>query len=177
MAADPVVMAQAFAAVRWPGKDVDQYRRYLEEQADGTRAVVVATVDGRFAGYLTVCWSSGYAPFRAAGVPEIVDLNVLPHFRRRGVASALMDAAEGLIAVRADVAGVGVGLYAAYAAADLIYLSRGYLPDGRGVAYGGAPVEPGTAVRVDDGLALMMTRRLRPDPGSRLAKGGPRADG
>ena len=154
-------MARAFAAVGWPGKSVDQFRRYVEEQAAGSRAVLVATVDGRFAGYLTVRWSSEYPPFRAAGVPEIVDLNVLPSFRRLRVASALMDTAENLVATASDAAGIGVGLYADYAPAHLMYLSRGYLPDGHGVAYRGASVEPGTSVRLDDDLVLMMTRRLR----------------
>jgi GNAT superfamily N-acetyltransferase len=158
---DPGPIAAAFAAIGWPGKGVEQYRRYLQEQRDGARPVLVATVDGRFAGYLTVCWASGYAPFRADGIAEIVDLNVLPEFRRRRVASAMMDAAEALIATRGDVAGIGVGLYADYAAAHLMYLRRGYLPDGRGVAYRGAPASPGSAVRVDDDLALMMTRGLR----------------
>ncbi|MFC0527109.1 GNAT family N-acetyltransferase [Phytohabitans kaempferiae] len=130
-------------------------------QQAGTRAAFVSWWDGGFAGYLTVRWTSDYAPFRAAGVPEIVDLNVLPQFRRRGIASTLMDAAEGLIATRSDTAGIGVGLYADYAAAHLMYLRRGYLPDGRGVAYRGANVEPAASVRVDDDLALMLIRRLR----------------
>jgi GNAT superfamily N-acetyltransferase len=160
-AADPGPIAAAFAAVGWPGKGVEQYQRYLREQADGARAVLVATVDGRFAGYLTVCWASGYAPFREDGIAEIVDLNVLPEFRRRGIGSALLDAAEALIATRGDVAGIGVGLYADYAAAHRMYLRRGYLPDGRGVACHGSPAAPGSTVRVDDDLALMMTRRLR----------------
>ena len=160
-AADPVPMAQAFAEVGWPGKSVDQYRRYLSEQTDGARAVFVARADGCFAGYVTVCFTSRYPPFDAAGVPEIVDLNVLPQFRRRRIASRLMDEAERLIVIKSDVAGIGVGLYADYAAAHLMYLRRGYLPDGRGVAYHGGTVEPGTSVRVDDDLVLMMTRRLR----------------
>jgi GNAT superfamily N-acetyltransferase len=161
VADDAVTIATEFAALGWPGKTVDQYRRYLDEQESGVRAVHVAFVDGAFAGYLTVCWDSFYTPFRDAGTPEITDLNVLPAFRRRGIASALMDVAEDLIAVRSAVGGIGVGLYAAYAAAHLMYLRRGYLPDGRGIAYRGMPSEPGAAVRVDDELALMMVRRLR----------------
>jgi GNAT superfamily N-acetyltransferase len=109
----------------------------------------------------TVCYASSYAPFRTAGIPEIVDLNVLPQFRRRRVASRLMDAAEDHLGISNDIAGIGVGLYADYAAAHLMYPRRGYLPDGRGVAYRGEPVEPGTSVPVDDDLALMMTRRVR----------------
>jgi GNAT superfamily N-acetyltransferase len=113
-----------------------------------------------FAGYVTVVWVSGYRPFAEAGIPEIQDLNVLPQFRRRGIASALMDAAEAAIATRAETAGIGVGLYADYGAAHLMYLRRGYLPDGRGIAYRGATVAPASRVPVDDDLVLMMARRL-----------------
>ena len=42
-----------------------------------------------------------------------------------------------------------------------MYLRRGYLPDGRGIAYQGATVDPGGSVRVDDDLTLMMLRPLR----------------
>jgi GNAT superfamily N-acetyltransferase len=158
---DPEPMAAAFAAIGWMGKNVAQYRRYLAEQETGSRAVFVAGVRGGFAGYLTVVWHSTYAPFEVAGIPEIVDLNVLPSFRRRGIGSALMDAAEDLIGARSDTAGIGVGLTADYTAAHLMYLRRGYLPDGRGLAYRGVPCRHGAAVRVGDDLALMMTRPLR----------------
>lgn len=138
-----------------------QYWRYLDEQAAGVRAVFVVWLGETFAGYLTVLWASDYAPFRAEGIPEIQDLNVLPTFRRRGIASMLMDAAEARIATGRGTAGIGVGLYADYAAAHLMYLRRGYLPDGRGVAYRGTTVPPGDPVRVDDDLVIMMTRPLR----------------
>jgi GNAT superfamily N-acetyltransferase len=170
--ADPTTIAQAFAALGWPGKTVDQYRRYLDEQTAGTRAVFVALFAGDFAGYLTVRWTSTYEPFRATGIPEIQDLNVLPRFRRRRIAWTLMDAAEALIATRSDVGGIGVGLYADYAAAHLMYLRRGYLPDGRGVAYRGTPVQPGASVRVDDDLVLMMTRHLRMPHGTAIRLAG-----
>lgn len=158
--ADVDLLPPAFAEVNWPGKTADQYRRYLAEQAAGTRSVLVASMDDTFAGYLTVAWQSGYRPFRSAGVPEIQDLNVLPRFRRRRVAWTLMDEAEDLISERSATAGIGVGLYADYSAAHLMYLRRGYLPDGRGVAYRGSVVLPGTSVRVDDNLVLMLIRRL-----------------
>jgi GNAT superfamily N-acetyltransferase len=153
---------RAFAAVGWPGKEADLYERYLAEQADGARIGLVAAADAACLGYVTVIWDSGYLPFRDAGIPEISDLNVLPQFRRQRVGSALMDAAELVIASHSTTAGLGVGLYADYAAAHLMYLKRGYLPDGRGIAYEFTPVLPGTTVLVDDELTLMMTRLLRP---------------
>lgn len=146
--------------LRWPGKTIGQYRRYLNEQAAGRRAVFVAYVGGRFAGYATVVWASEYPFFREAGIPEINDLNVLPDCRRQGVGSGLMDAAERVIAKCSLTSGIGVGLYADYAAAQRMYLRRGYLPDGRGLVYRNTVVGPGATVRVDDDLVIMMTRRL-----------------
>jgi GNAT superfamily N-acetyltransferase len=155
---DIETITAAFTAVGWPGKDAGLYTRYLREQEAGERLVLLAADD--LAGYLTVDLHSGYPPFREAGVPEITDLNVLPQRRRRGIATALMDVAESEIARRSATAGIGVGLYADYGPAHLMYLARGYRPDGRGVVYRGEQVEPGATVRVDDDLTLMMTRRV-----------------
>lgn len=102
-------LSAAFAALGWD-KPVAQFEGYAREHLDGERVVLVAEEDGGLAGYCTLQWVSGYPPFRAAGVPEIVDLNVLPHRRRRGVATALMDALELEAARRSDVVGLGVGL-------------------------------------------------------------------
>jgi GNAT superfamily N-acetyltransferase len=154
-------LAGAFAAANWPGKTADLYTGYLADQAAGGRVVLVAEVDRRAAGYLCVVWLSGYAPFRDAHTPEIVDFNVLPARRRQGLGTALMGAAESLIASRATVAGIGVGLSAEYAPALLLYLKRGYLPDGHGIAYGGQTVPVGGTLRLDDLATLMLTKRLR----------------
>jgi GNAT superfamily N-acetyltransferase len=150
----------AFAALGWPGKDHALYDRYLRDQEAGRRETRVARAGGRFAGYVTVVWEPDYPPFRAAGIPEISDLNVLPGHRNRGVGSALMDAAEEVAARRSTVAGLGVGLYADYGAAQRLYVRRGYLPDGRGLIYRDEIAAPGTTVCVDDDLLLMMTREL-----------------
>jgi GNAT superfamily N-acetyltransferase len=156
---DVDAIAAAFAAVRWPGKAVDLFQQYLAEQAAGDRVVLLAELDGGFAGYVWV-WRSGYGPFRAEDIPEIQDFNILPPLRRRGIGTALMDAAESAIAHRSPVAGLGCGLYAGYGAAMRLYIGRGYLPDGRGVAYGGQTIAPGDTIRVDDSAELMFTKRL-----------------
>jgi GNAT superfamily N-acetyltransferase len=153
-------VAAAFAAINWQ-KPASQYSRYLAEQARGERVVLVARAEGIFVGYLTSVWASTYPPFREAAIPEIQDFNVLPAFRRRGIGGQLMDAAETRIAARSPVAGIGVGLYAAYGAAQRLYVRRGYLPDGRGLMRLGQPVLPGAMVMVDDDLALYLTRKLQ----------------
>jgi GNAT superfamily N-acetyltransferase len=155
---DPEVVSAAFTALGWD-KPVSQYEKYLAEQRAGQRDVLVATVDDEFAGYVTVRWQSPYEPFN--GMPEIQDFNVLPKFRRRGIGTGLMDAAEALVAERSAVVGIGVGLYPDYGTAQRMYVRRGYLPDGRGLIYDGKQVPPGETVRNDDSATLMFTKSLR----------------
>ena len=154
---DPEVFAAAFTAIGW-NKPVQQYEKYLAEQEAGLRDVLVATVDEEFAGYVTVWWESPYEPFE--GIPEISDFNVLPKFRRRGIGSGLMDAAEARVAERSDVVGIDVGLYPDYGTAQRMYVRRGYIPDGRGLIYDGRQVPPMETVRNDDSACLMFTKSL-----------------
>jgi GNAT superfamily N-acetyltransferase len=157
---DAPVISDAFTAIGWD-KPVVQYERYYVETGRGERDVLVAWVGDSFAGYGTVVWESNYAPFRDAGIPEIVDLNVLPAFRRRGVASRLVDEAESRIARRSRVAGIAVGMYPDYGPAQRMYVVRGYVPDGRGLCCDGEPVSPLATVTNDDSLNLYLTRTLR----------------
>ncbi|MFI7063881.1 GNAT family N-acetyltransferase [Kribbella sp. NPDC050124] len=154
---DPEVISEAFSAIGW-NKPVSQYEKYLAEQRAGVRDVLVATVDEEYAGYVTVRWESPYQPFD--GIPEIQDFNVLPKFRRRGIGTALMDAAEALVAERSDVVAIGVGLYADYGTAQRMYVRRGYIPDGRGILYNLEQVPPGEMVRNDDDAILMFSKSL-----------------
>lgn len=153
-------IVEAFRRLGW-NKPSEQYERYLKEQELQFRDVYVAFVEGTYTGYLTICWRSSYEPFRADGIPEIVDFNVLPAFRRRAIGSRLMDHAENEIAKRSPVAGIGVGMTADYGAAQKLYVLRGYIPDGRGLQYKGQPVQHGETLTVDDSLVLYFTKRLR----------------
>lgn len=152
-------IADAFAALGWD-KPAGQYERYLTEQQRGERVVLVALLSDNFAGYVTIVWHSHYPPFATAGIPEVVDFNVLPHYRRRGIGSRLLDEAEQHIAERSPIAGIGVGLYLDYGAAQRLYVLRGYVPDGRGIYYTTQQVRPGQAVVVNDSLALFFTKKL-----------------
>lgn len=120
--------------------------------------VLIAFHNGRFAGYLTVMWSSDYQPFRAEGIPEIQDFNVLPHVRRMGIGTQLMGKAEEVIALRASAAGIGVGMTGDYGAAQRLYASRGYMPDGRGLVWRNEAVRYGQQITVDDDLVLHLVK-------------------
>lgn len=154
------VMVKRFADLVWAGKSEALFERYLQEQDGGERQCWVAYMDEQFAGYVTLRWVSGYVPFAEAGIPEIVDLNVLPAFRNGGIGNALLGRCEQEAGTRSTVVGIGVGLYADYGAAQRLYVKRGYVPDGRGVTYNGKFVVVGKRYAMDDCWALCFTKQL-----------------
>jgi ribosomal protein S18 acetylase RimI-like enzyme len=153
-------IAHAFQAIGW-NKPASQYERYLGQQELGVRDVYVAFVEGQFAGYLTICWESSYESFFVKSIPEIVDFNVLPTFRRMGIGTQLMDRAEREIAKISSVAGIGVGMTSDYGAAQKLYVLRGYIPDGLGLHWRDHHVHYHEDVIVDDNLALYLTKELK----------------
>jgi len=157
--ADAAIISKAFKEMGW-NKPVSQYSRYYEQQVRGEREVLLATLSGQFAAYLTILWQSQYQPFLKSGIPEIQDLNVLQKFRQRGIASRLMDDAEAIVASRHTEIGIGVGLHPGYNAAQRLYVKRGYVPDGYGVTYSYLPVSEGSQVLLDDELVLWFTKSL-----------------
>jgi GNAT superfamily N-acetyltransferase len=153
-------VAMAFQELGW-NKPVSQYERYLMEQALKARVVYVAFIETEFAGYLTICWKSSYEPFRERNIPEIVDFNVLPKFRRMGIGTQLMDRAESEIAKVHPIAGIGVGMTPDYGPAQRLYILRGYVPDGCGLHWRDHHVRYHEDITVDDDLALYLTKELK----------------
>lgn len=157
---DATRISQAFAEQGWH-KSVEQYRTYFEESQAGSRTVLIAeTENGAFAGYTTIVWQSHYPPFLEANVPEIVDFNVLIKYQRRGIGSALMDAAEALIAQRSNTAGIGFGLMHDYGNAQILYTKRGYIPDGRGIFSHGRWLKDGDKLTLGHDVALYLTKSV-----------------
>lgn len=153
-------IAAAFEELGW-NKPASQYTRYLMEQSLKMREMYIARLQGKFSGYVTVCWKSGYEPFQSRSIPEIMDFNVLPKFRRLGIGTQLMDRAEAEIARVSPVAGIGVGMTPDYGAAQRLYVLRGYVPDGNGLYFCGRPTHHGQAIKADDDLVLYLTKELR----------------
>jgi ribosomal protein S18 acetylase RimI-like enzyme len=156
---DPEAISSAFgdAGIRKP---LSRFQEYFAEQQAGTRNCFIAKLESVFAAYLTVNWRPTYSPFAQARIPEIQDLNVLPAFRRRGIANLLLDRAEKEIATRSDAVGISVGLHPGYNQAQRLYAKRGYIPDGRGVTYRNESVTEGMQVTLDDDLLLHLTKQL-----------------
>jgi GNAT superfamily N-acetyltransferase len=149
----------AFGEIGW-NKPASQYEQYWVGQLFRLRTVYVALLEGRFAGYLTICWKSSYEPFRKARIPEITDFNVLQKFRRLGIGTQLMNTAEEAISQVSRTAGIGVGLTPDYGAAQRLYVLGGYVPNGMGLHWKDHHIEHGEEIRVNDDLVLYLTKEL-----------------
>lgn len=82
-----------FKRNNWP-KPPSTFETYLKEQGLGERIAWIAFYQNEFAGYITLKWCSEYRPFQDKNIPEIIDFNVLPNMRCRGIGSELLKIAE-----------------------------------------------------------------------------------
>ena len=97
----------------------------------------------------------------AVNIPLIHQVAVAGPFRRQGVATMLMDAAEQLARDRGIATlGITVGLSGEYGPAQQLYGRRGYVPDGRGACQGQRPLRKGMLVTMDDDLIIWLTKHL-----------------
>lgn len=153
------LISEAFARQGWT-KTVEQYQTYYKLQQEGIRDVLLAELEGAFAGYLTIQWVSHYRPFKQAAIPEIVDFNILKKYQRRGIGSALMDEAEARIKRVSKRAGIGFGLTKDYGAAQILYIKRGYVPDGNGLVKDSISLAIGQTVEINHDLVICLTKLL-----------------
>lgn len=158
---DAQTIARAFteAGIHAPAQ---RFLDYHVEQRCGIRSCWVAWLDARVVGYVTLHWIPLYAAIAGKGIPEIQDLNVLPAYRRRGIASRLLERAEQEAFGRSAIVAIGVGLHPDGSGALRLYVKRGYVPDGLGVTYDDRYVQSGELVRVDGDLVLHLTKALAP---------------
>ena len=91
------------------------------------------------------------------GIPSIQDLNV-PSARHR-IRDARPGGAHGGSAI-GDLRHRG-GPAPGYNAAQVLYVKRGYVPDGLGVTYGNRFVREGETLPFDDSLALHFVKELK----------------
>ena len=156
---DCYLISKAFQMQGW-NKPESQYRAYFELQSKGVRDIIVAEAGNEFAGYLTIQWESDYSEFKKFGIPEIVDFNVLKRFQRKSVGTALMDEAEKRIRKSTKFAGIGVGQTADYGAAQILYVKRGYIPNGKGLCKNGVPIRFGEQLTMNDDIILYLVKEL-----------------
>lgn len=139
-------------------KPLDYIGRCWSENLNQERTTFVALLNDAFVGWGHLVYKPRYSFFYDNGIPEIQNFDVIPPYRKQGVGSQLIDAIERFAFDTHEVIGIRFGLFADYATAQRMYVKRGYIPDGRGIMYDNLPVVPGSHVRVDDDLALFLTK-------------------
>lgn len=139
----------------------DLFKKYLKEHSEKNRYVLLACSGGKMIGYVTLKYVSDYENFAQNNIPEIVDFNVVPRFRKQGIGRKLLKRIES-VAKKSGYAqiGIGVGLSEDYGAAQRLYVKMNYIPDATGLHYDAKPVQKGTTVRVDDSLAVYLIKNL-----------------
>lgn len=142
------------------GRPPQRFVEYHVEQRCGIRQCWVAWHAADVAGYVTLHWNPLYPGIAGKGIPEIQDLNVLPGFRRRGIATQLLERAEQEAATRSSVVALAVGLHPGFNAALRLYVKRGYVPDGLGLTHDDRYIQVGELVRMDDDLLLHLSKAL-----------------
>jgi ribosomal protein S18 acetylase RimI-like enzyme len=157
---DAIIISNAFKAQGW-NKPMEIYRNYFAEQKNNERVTLIAEIDDKFVGYINIKWKSSYPFFFKNKIPEIVDLNVLIKYRRMGIGNKLMDKAEEIIKEQSDFAGIGVGLFSDYGSAQIMYIKRGYIPDGKGIYKKNSYIEFGETVIIDDDAVLYFIKKLK----------------
>lgn len=156
-------IVKAFGDANWH-KSTSLFEIYLEEQYNDERLIWVAYYGNQIAGYVTLKWKSYYEQFATTHIPEIMDLNVLPIFRNKGIGSKLLEHAEHTAKTKSSLIGIGVGLYGGsdggYGPAQRLYVHRGYIPDGKGITYNYKYATAGNSFPLDDELILWLIKKL-----------------
>ncbi len=157
---DAEIIASEERAQGWD-QSADKYYMRLRHQSEGKGIPLTAEYKGNIAGYISVYPNSEWGALGEKGYPEIVDFGVLEEFRRLGIGSCLMDAAERIASQYADTVYLGVGLHSGYGSAQRMYVKRGYVPDGSGVWYGNKVLPCYAECCNDDALVLYLVKKLR----------------
>jgi GNAT superfamily N-acetyltransferase len=145
----------------WVSDGEAEARRYLAGHAEPDGTSLIATSGCGVIGFAAIVWESNYAGFRSRGIPLVHQIVVGEPWRRCGVATLLMDAAERLARDRGIATlGITVGLFDEYGPAQRMYGQRGYVPDGRGACQGQRPLSKSMQVSMDHDLIIWLTKDL-----------------
>jgi GNAT superfamily N-acetyltransferase len=156
-----ITVLEGIAAAMGAHHEKGYFARCLQEQTAGRRLIFMALHAEQAVGYVQLNWHPVYTMFRRLDVPEIQDLNIIPAARRQGFGELLVEYCE----IRAKQngkthMGISVGLYASYGPAQRLYVRRGYVPDGAGVAADDEPLKGGEVRAIDDSLTLKLIKAL-----------------
>ncbi len=139
----------------------DYFEECLYRVQQGERDVYIAIRNDIVVGYVMLVWKPRYQPFRRLNIPEIQDLNVVPHLRRQSIGSQLMSHCEARCVEKGHtIIGIGVGLHRSFGPALRMYHNRGYRPDGGGAVYENKVIDFGELKPLDENFCIKMMREM-----------------
>ena len=133
---------------------------YFIRQNNKELYMFVAEYQNDVAGYTVLYPNADYGPFTNKNIPEISDFIVFIKYQRMGIGNLILDEAEKKASELGDTVSLGVGVHNGYGSAQRVYIKRGYIPDGTGVWYKNAPLEPYIDCKNDDELLLFLSKEL-----------------
>lgn len=138
----------------------DYFNLSLLENELNKRITLIAFCQKEFAGYINILFNSKYPYFYKNRIPEISDFFVLPKYRKEGIGTRLLKAAESVIADDYNCIGLGVGLYVGYGNVEDLYISNGYIADSSS-NLSSARMISGNYIKLDDELMVYFFKRLK----------------
>ena len=141
-------------------ENIDYLKRQLDNQEKGECAALLALYNDNAAGYVLLYYQCRWGGLGGHHIPGIVDLIVFEKYRRKKIATVLLDIAEDIAGQHCDKIYLDVCLNSSYGPAQRFYIKRGYIPDGKGVYYEEKICETGAVCRNDDELTLCLVKEL-----------------
>lgn len=135
--------------------------KYLIEQQNNERIVIVDEIDDDCTGYITLVINQNSGPFKDTSIPEIVDFNVFEKYQKNGIGQKLLTAVIDKAKEFSDKVGIGVGLNSNYGKAQRLYVKNGFIPNGTGIYYEGKVLPVNEKCINNDELALYFIKEIK----------------
>ncbi len=140
--------------------NIEYLKNNLDNQDNNKCSALLALYNNQIAGYVFLYYECKWGGLKNQGLPSVVDLIVFEAYRRKGIATALMDFAEREARSINSKIYLDVCLNSEYGPAQCFYIRRGYVPDGAGVYYEQEVLSINSPCFNDDELTLCLVKKL-----------------
>lgn len=123
-------------------------------------SALLALYNGKAAGYVFLYYKCRWGGLANCNIPGVVDLIVFKEYRQKGIATHLMNVAEDIAKSCSNKVYLDVCLCSEYGPAQIFYIKRGYIPDGKGVYYEERVCETDAICKNNDELTLCLVKEL-----------------
>lgn len=141
-------------------KNITYLKRQLDNQQKQECSALLALYHGEVSGYVFLYYQCRWGGLGGCKIPSVVDLIVFKKYRRKKIATILLDLAEDIARHHCDKIYLDVCLNSDYGPAQKLYAKRGYIPDGKGVYYENKICETNAVCKNNDDLTLCLIKEL-----------------